>query len=232
MAKLAEQAERYSEMVYYMKIIVEQRIELTVEERILFSVAYKNVVGNLRAASRIISSIEQREAAQSNLFGVEQIRLFRGRIETELSAICHEIIHLLDFDLIPYTASPEARIFYMKMKGDYFRYLAEIRVEENGENASDLAVAAYEGAWREACEGLPPVHPIRLGMSLSYATFYMEILNQPARAIALATRTFLAVVDYTDDFTLDFEHEKDTMLLMQLLRDFLSQWGVPVAGLR
>ena len=81
-AKLAEQAERYdgkgffrryfsmamsnmrkyfSEMVTAMKTVASMDVELTVEERNLLSVAYKNVIGARRASWRIISSIEQKE---------------------------------------------------------------------------------------------------------------------------------------------------------------------------
>merc|ERR1711966_455879 len=66
MAKLAEQAERYDEMVEAMKSVAKMDVELTVEERNLLSVAYKNVVGARRAASRIISSIEQKEENKGN----------------------------------------------------------------------------------------------------------------------------------------------------------------------
>ena len=45
MAKLAEQAERFDEMVAHMKDVAGLKEELTVEERNLLSVAYKNVIG-------------------------------------------------------------------------------------------------------------------------------------------------------------------------------------------
>jgi len=60
MAKLAEQAERFDEMVEHMKSVAQQPQELTVEERNLLSVAYKNVIGSRRASWRVISSIEQK----------------------------------------------------------------------------------------------------------------------------------------------------------------------------
>ena len=60
LAKLAEQAERYEEMVENMKAVASSGQELSVEERNLLSVAYKNVIGARRASWRIVSSIEQR----------------------------------------------------------------------------------------------------------------------------------------------------------------------------
>ncbi|KAJ1965557.1 Protein bmh2, partial [Dispira parvispora] len=57
MARLAEQAERYDEMVTFMKDVAKLGGELSVEERNLLSVAYKNVIGARRASWRIVSSI-------------------------------------------------------------------------------------------------------------------------------------------------------------------------------
>lgn len=48
-------------MVEAMKKVASLDLELTVEERNLLSVAYKNVIGARRASWRIISSIEQKE---------------------------------------------------------------------------------------------------------------------------------------------------------------------------
>ena len=55
-------------MVLYMKdvaqvnrILMEMGVDLTVEERNLLSVAYKNVIGARRASWRIVSSIETKE---------------------------------------------------------------------------------------------------------------------------------------------------------------------------
>merc|ERR1719382_1449698 len=61
---VAEQAERDDEMADFMKIVATQDIELSVEERNLLSVAYKNAVGSRRASWRIVSSMEQKESTK------------------------------------------------------------------------------------------------------------------------------------------------------------------------
>lgn len=81
LSKLAEQAERYEEMVQYMENLVvastSASVELTVEERNLLSVAYKNVIGSLRAAWRIVSSIEQKEEGRKNEEHVALVKDYR-----------------------------------------------------------------------------------------------------------------------------------------------------------
>ena len=115
-AKLAEQAERYDEMADYMKAVGEDSAELSVEERNLLSVAYKNTVGSRRAAWRIISSVEQKEKSKGNETQVGYAKEYRLRVEEELQKICDNILTLLDKGLIPKASQPESKVFYQKMK--------------------------------------------------------------------------------------------------------------------
>ena len=39
--------------------------------------------------------------------------------------ICEDVLNLLDNPLIPNSKMPEAKVFFLKMKGDYYRYLGE-----------------------------------------------------------------------------------------------------------
>jgi 14-3-3 protein epsilon len=98
MAKLAEQAERYDEMVTEMKKVAQMvhEQELTVEERNLLSVAYKNVIGARRASWRIISNIEQKEESKGNTSQVERIKRYRESVRSCLpSSECHMSLGLL-----------------------------------------------------------------------------------------------------------------------------------------
>ncbi len=115
MAKLAEQAERYDEMVQAMKNVATLNVELTVEERNLLSVAYKNVIGARRASWRIVSSIEQKEESKGNETQVKRIRDYRTLIENELGGICKDILSVLDDHLIPSSSNGESKVFYYKM---------------------------------------------------------------------------------------------------------------------
>ncbi|KAH9797319.1 14 3 3 domain-containing protein [Citrus sinensis] len=221
-AKLAEQAERYDEMVDAMKKVANLDVELTVEERNLLSVGYKNVIGARRASWRILSSIEQKEEARGNELNVKRIKEYRQKVEAELSKISTDIMQVIDEHLIPSCTGGESTVFYYKMKGDYYRYLAEFKTGDERKDVADLSMKAYQAASTTAEAELSPTHPIRLGLALNFSVFYYEIMNSPERACHLAKQAFDEAISELD--TLSEESYKDSTLIMQLLRDNLTLW--------
>ncbi|KAK3234326.1 hypothetical protein CYMTET_55427 [Cymbomonas tetramitiformis] len=184
-AKLSEQAERFDDMMYFMRRLAEFRTELTVEERNLFSVAYKNTVGSRRSCWRILNT-EQRKAMQkhSDLDKIPLLERYKEDIEIELTELCYEVLDVLDDHLLPYARTSESKVFYYKLKGDYFRYLSEVK--KNPGQRKEAAEGALDG-YREASElgsrTLAPTDPIRLGLALNFAVFYHEILESPERCL-------------------------------------------------
>ncbi|KAI9720908.1 MAG: hypothetical protein M1828_005478 [Chrysothrix sp. TS-e1954] len=211
-------------MVSYMKI----GGELTVDERNLLSVAYKNVVGTRRASWRIISSIEQKEEAKGSDKHVGTIREYRTKIELELEKVCQDVLDVLDESLIPKAESGESKVFYHKMKGDYHRYLAEFASGDKRKTAATDAHDAYKNATDVAQLELTPTHPIRLGLALNFSVFYYEILNSPDRACHLAKQAFDDAIAELD--SLSEESYRDSTLIMQLLRDNLTLWTSSEGG--
>ena len=104
-------------MVDHMKAVAKQPQELTVEERNLLSVAYKNVIGSRRASWRVVSSIEQKGESDK----LTLIQMYKRKIENELEGICSDILEIIKSELIPNSESEEGKVFYYKMKGDYHR---------------------------------------------------------------------------------------------------------------
>lgn len=102
-------------MVENMKIVASADKELSVEERNLLSVAYKNVIGARRASWRIVSSIEQKEETKGNEANVALIKEYRQKIEEELAKICDDILDVLEKHLIPSAETGESKVFYHKM---------------------------------------------------------------------------------------------------------------------
>jgi len=225
MAKLAEQAERYDDMVNYMKELTMQGGMLSDEQRNLLSVAFKNVVGARRSAWRIISSIEQKHIDKGDGGDNSLASKYRVEIEKELQERCGEVLDLISTYLLATvddTPKPtEAKVFYLKMKGDYYRYLVEVTTGNDRDDLSQKSKEAYESATTEA-EQLPSTHPIKLGLALNFSVFHYEIMNDGKKACELAKKAFDAAIAELDNLKED--SYKDSTLIMQLLRDNLTLW--------
>lgn len=225
-AKLAEQAERYDDMVEAMKVLVSKSEgDLNSEERNLLSVAYKNVVGARRSAWRTISSLEQK-ATEDDKKGFAGD--YRAKIEKELEDNCQEVLNLIETKLLrTSTDNNEAMVFYLKMKGDYYRYLVEIRAEDSRDEGKQNSLAAYKAAV-EASKPMEATHPIKLGLALNFSVFYYEIEGNPKMACTLAKEAFDDALAELDGVSED--SYKDSTLIMQLLRDNLTLWQADDAG--
>merc|ERR1712000_144621 len=196
-----------------MKKVTEMDSELSNEERNLLSVAYKNVVGARRSSWRVISSIEAKAAEQSS---------------AERKKICAEVLSLLDQHLIPKSSAAESKVFYLKMKGDYYRYLAEVAAGEDRDKIVQDSREAYNAAFEISKAEMAPTHPIRLGLALNFSVFYYEITQSPEEACTLAKQAFDDAIAELD--TLNEDSYKDSTLIMQLLRDNLTLWTADSNG--
>jgi len=227
-AKLAENAERYEDMAGAMKEVTKMsENDLNKEERNLLSVAYKNIVGAKRSSWRVISSIEQKAADKVDKLASD----YREAIEKELKNVCGEVLDLLDNHLVEKAKSnleeksPEEKevpVFYLKMKGDYYRYLAEVAGKEERDDVVENANKAYKEAYAISQEHLEPTNPILLGLALNYSVFHYEIRQCRSEACEMAKFAFDKAIAELDK--LGENQYKDSTLIMQLLRDNLTLW--------
>lgn len=112
-------------------------------------------------------------------------------------------------------------MFFYKLRADYYRYLCEIKGDsEDKENA----LSAYKAANDISVNELKPTDPMRLGLALNFSVFYYEILNSPDRACRLAKAAFDEAIGEVDRLT--DSNYKDTVIIMQLIRNNLCLWCV------
>lgn len=186
----------------------------------MLSVAYKNSVSARRAAWRTISAIQNKEEYKGSKY-LELIKGYRSKIEKELENICQDVLSLLNDQLIPNARAADAKVFYLKMKGDYFRYLGEFLAGDKRKTVIQDAQDSYKEANIEA-ENLKSTHPIRLSLVLNWSVFYYEILSSPDIACKLAKQAFDNAIADLDG--LEEDEYRDSATIMQLLRDNLTLW--------
>lgn len=231
LAKMSEQCERFDEMLGFVrKFSSMSDALLTPDERHVFSVAYKNAVGNRRAELRVLTVVEQKEQRKHNINddSIQQIARYRSLIEAELVKLCNEVTAFIDDKMLPLSKNPNNEIYFKKMKGDYLRYLAEFMDEEDCTDIVRHALKAYEAAEKLAKNNLPPTHPLRLGLLLNLSVFYYEVLQEPGTAVKIASGALdeaFASIDKIKE-----ENFKESTLIMQLLRDNLTLWSSEIPG--
>ncbi|KAL8510865.1 hypothetical protein ACS0TY_017614 [Phlomoides rotata] len=229
-AKLAEQAERYDEMVEEMKNVAKTVGELTADEKNLLSNGYKSVIGARRSSWRILSILEQKEESGGNEANVKRINEYRKKVEREISDTCTDILSILDEHLIP-SCKPEhsiiTSVFYIKMKGDYYRYLAEIKTGDDRNEAANESLKAYEAATRIAEAELPSTDPIRLGLALNHSVFCYEILYLPERACHITKKAIDEAIPGLD--SLSQETYKHSSHILHLLQDNITAWSPDIS---
>merc|ERR1712146_298593 len=136
-----------------------------------------------------------------------------GKVEGELQKICDTILGLLDGNLITKSSSGESKVFYQKMKADYYRYIAEFSDGNEKSKAAENARLAYAEASAVAEKDLVVTHPIRLGLALNYSVFQYEVLQNPDEACKMARTAFEDAIAELDNVA-EYSY-KDSTLIMQ-----------------
>ena len=217
LARVAEQAERFEDMVEFLKPVLDSKgADVTADERNLLSVAFKNLISSKRTAWRTISAIEQNPKYQK--FG-ESLAAYKKKIEEGLYKDCEHVIHTIQSKALSKSAEPEARAFFVKMVGDYYRYIAETAQGEKLETVKREALKAYTEANGIT---LPPCNPIKLGLALNFSVFHYEVMKDHKQACVLADSALQSALEKIDD--LGEEDFRDAKSIIELLKENLTLW--------
>ena len=162
------------------------------------------------------------EKKSANADSASKIKEFRDKVESELSFICHDLINVVEKNLLPITTANEAKVFYLKLVGDYWRYLAEFASGDAKKTATTSCEATYLKA-QELAKQLPVTHALRLGLALNLSVFYFEVVGDPDKACDVAQQAF----DEGSDglAALDEASRRESSKIIAVLRDNLMRWA-------
>jgi 14-3-3 protein epsilon len=222
LAKLYEKAERYPDMVKTINKFVELDPKLTKDERNILSAGYKNIISDKRASWRLLNSMERKES-KKNSPQVENIKSVKNSIEKELTNIIDEVQIIIDKYLIPNAIDAENKVYYLKLKGDYYRYKCEFSTGVEFNDACSKAEKVYEEANEIANKSIPISSSTRLGLALNYSVFFYEIKGLKEEACKIAKNAFDEAMKVLD--ILEKSKPKDTILIIQLLKENLILWS-------
>ena len=217
LARVAEQAERFEDMVEFLgKVLEGKGGDVTADERNLLSVAFKNLISGKRAACRTIAAIEQNP--KYSKFG-DALAKYKGEIEAQLYKDCENVISMINDKVLAKDCQPEAKAFFVKMVGDYYRYIAENAKDSTLEDVKQKALQSYDEANKI---DLPPCNPIKLGLALNFSVFHYEVMKNHKAACQLADEALQNALDKIDE--LEEDDFRDAKSIIELLKENLTLW--------
>ena len=218
LARVAEQAERFEDMVDFLALVLDTKgADVTSDERNLLSVAFKNLISSKRAACRTIAAIEQNP--KYSKFS-DALATYKASIETKLTEDCQRVIDMIKEKVLSKAGSEgEAKAFFVKMVGDYYRYIAENAKDSLLEEVKQKALQAYTQANGIT---LPPCNPIKLGLALNFSVFHYEVMKNHKAACELADQALQEALDKIDE--LEEDDFRDAKSIIELLKENLTLW--------
>jgi len=217
LARVAEQAERFEDMVEYLsKVLDVKGQDVSADERNLLSVAFKNLISSKRAACRTIAAIEQNPKYSKFSDALSE---YKQGIEKQLTEDCEMIIKMINDKVLGKTCDGEPKAFFVKMVGDYYRYISENAKGDKLEEVKQNALKAYQDANGIT---LPPCNPIKLGLALNFSVFHYEVMKNHKQACELADSALTEALDKIDE--LQEDDFRDAKSIIELLKENLTLW--------
>ena len=219
MARVADQAERYEDMVDFLKqIIDESSDDVSMDVRNLLSVGFKNLISGQRSAWKTVQAIEQNKKYAEYSGDCQE---YRKKIGDELAANCEKVINIVKDKSLPKAKDDEAKVFYLKMIGDYYRYTAESATGDQLAAVTENALKYYDEA-TQAAGPLKPYNSTKLGLALNFSVFHYELKNDSGKACEIAEEALNAAKDKIDE--MDNEEARDALSIIELLKENLDLW--------
>ena len=222
LAKLYESTEKFNNMFEAINKYVELNPVLSEDEKTILNIGYKNIITNKRRAWRELIRVETEEKKKGNKKQQLYAQEIRLEVEEEIIKSANKVLEMLNKFLIPNTKNTENKIYFLKMKADFLRYKAEVKVNNEWKDLYTESLAVYLEAQKMA-ETLPIANTVRLGIALNLSVLYYEVMLEKENAIKVSKNAYDEAIKIIDD--LDKNKSKETILLIQLLKENLSLWN-------
>ena len=223
-ALLAEKCSRYEEMCDFLEDEFKHRDkDFNEDERNLLSNAYKSYIQEIRATMKTILAYERTEKKKKKSSVLTYTIIYKEQTLNDLINRCQRVIKFVEDYLLKRAENDEGIVFYLKMKADYYRYIAESAEGNLKKQKSDSSLKYYEEAIKRA-KKLSVLNSIRLGLFINYSLFYYEILNNHKKAIDIAKNAVSEADKELPNIDKDADENKDTVNMYNSLKENLDIW--------
>jgi 14-3-3 protein epsilon len=212
MARAADHVERCPDVLRFLDKIIAENSFLSSGARNILSVAYKALTGWRRNALRIVCAFLEDESIKAMPERIAELISLKMGLVAELDRSCRpDRPH--GRKLLPRAADATTRLFYEKLKADYYHYSVEVKTDADRAAGAEKAQGSCERAVAIATAELGKADHAYLGLALNSSFFLYEIIGKRAEAIDLADKSFKAAVDLLD--TLDETQYSEATIILE-----------------
>ena len=220
-AGILQKLGRNSEAIDLLKQLIAKNPSLDWFERAHFFSIYKAKLDKFRHTLSRLSA--ERIKATSPIL-CAKIDEEKAKVARELEDLCTETLDLIDNVLLKNCDGLQGQVFFEKMRGDLFRYLAENSEGDENVKHTDEAEKAYSKAM-DLAVNLPVSDQARLGTFLNYAVFLYEHRSNASRASELVRQAINSVGSEIDQLSANSKAE--TLEIVKVMRTNLMEWDEP-----
>ena len=223
---ISEQARKYDDMTEFMKkYCSEKNDDLNFDERELMNNAFKNYIQLNRTAIKNIIVYEKKENQKDKSIYLLYILEYKKLILDEYIEDCKNIINFIGKICLPKAKEDESKSFYLKMIGDYNRYIGEF-VEGSLKDKIINNCNKYYSQADKILKNVSYLNPIKLELILNTSAFYKEIMNDSQKAINLSEITIEKFEEEQKLNKIDEKSDKfkDAVNIYNLIKDNMYKW--------
>jgi 14-3-3 protein epsilon len=112
-----------------------------------------------------------------------------------MNAECQLVIDLIESKVLSKECDGESKVFFLKMVGDYYRYIAENAKDDLLDQVKLKALRAYKKANNIT---LPPCNLVKLGLAVNFSVFMYEVMKSYKMACEIADMAQSEAIDNLD----------------------------------
>ena len=211
--------EQYKAEYFINNIIKHKTTDLTQQEQQLFNTTYSTITSNKLKLINILSNLNLNDSHMN----IEYINAYKNKLITELENICLNVITTIDEYLLPKAMCNEDKVVYLKMKGDYCRYLYLIYSGDKQQKYVDIGKHAFNLAIKNSY-GIEYDKTVKLELMLSLSMFYYEVVNDIDKAVNVSEEAVLKGKNALIDKDKETEEIKQAKLIIELLEQNMKIW--------
>jgi len=227
LAKLCLNLENFEDSLRYVDDMAKlKESEFSIEERELFVNSYKSFISQKRSAWRSIYKKENKFVEEKNKYS-NIISEIKTKFEEIIFKANEKLIYIINTYIFPKIKSIDGKTFFLKVKADHYRYMAEISIGAELKSYRQNSYKFYKEAFSSSLM-LNPLNTIRLGVALNYSVFFFEVLSNTMQSIMIATSSLneaLKELKMYDEESLQDEKLKDALDIIKLIKDNVHHWA-------